>query len=99
MDKPKIGFIGQGFVGKNLADDFAERGYETVRYALEPEYVGNKDRVKEADIVFVAVPTPTRPDGFDFSILRNEIKLVGKGKIVVIKSTIVPGTTEILQAE
>ncbi|MBX4199221.1 hypothetical protein KW800_03060 [Candidatus Parcubacteria bacterium] len=99
MSKLTIGFIGQGFVGKNLADDFTERGYDTIRYALEPEYVGNKDRVKEADIVFVAVPTPTRPEGFDFSILRNEIKLVGKDKIVVIKSTILPGTTELLQAE
>ena len=99
MSKPIIGFIGQGFVGKNLADNFAERGYETIRYALEPEYVGNKERIKDADIVFVAVPTPTLPTGFDFSILRKEIKLVGKGKSVVIKSTILPGTTEVLQEE
>lgn len=99
MDKPKIGFIGQGFVGKNMADDFEERGFETIRYSLEPEYVGNKDRVKEADIVFIAVPTPTRPEGFDDSILRGEIKLVGQGKTAVIKSTILPGTTESIQAE
>lgn len=99
MDKPKIGFIGQGFVGKNMANDFEERGFETIRYSLEPEYVGNKERVKEADIVFIAVPTPTRPEGFDDSILRNEIKLVGKGNIAVIKSTIIPGTTESLQKQ
>ena len=99
MAKPKIGFIGQGFVGKNLADDFAERGYETIRYSLEPEYVGNKESVKEADIVFIAVPTPTKPEGFDFSILRSQIKLVGAGKTAVIKSTILPGTTEMLQKE
>lgn len=103
MDKPKekikIGFIGQGFVGKNMANEFEERGFTTIRYSLEPEYIGNKDRIKEADIVFVAVPTPTRPEGFDDSILRDQIKLVGKGKIAVIKSTIIPGTTQSLQKE
>jgi UDPglucose 6-dehydrogenase len=99
MNSLKIGFIGQGFVGKALADNFAERGFETIRYSLESEYVGNKERVKDADVVFIAVPTPTLPEGFDFSILRNEIKLVGGGKIAVIKSTILPGTTELLQKE
>ncbi len=99
MDKPKIGFIGQGFVGKNMANDFEARGYETIRYSLEPEYASNRDRVMEAEIVFIAVPTPTRPEGFDDSILRDQIKLVGKGKIAVIKSTIIPGTTKSLQKE
>jgi nucleotide sugar dehydrogenase len=99
MNKPIIGFIGQGFVGKNLADNFAERGFETIRYALEPEYAGNKDRIQEAHIVFIAVPTPTTPEGFDDSILRKEIQLVGKGKIAVIKSTIIPGATESIQKD
>lgn len=99
MEKPIIGFIGQGFVGKNMANEFEERGYTTIRYSLEPEYIGNKDKVKDASIVFIAVPTPTKPDGFDFSILRDQIKLVGKGKTAVIKSTILPGTTATLQKE
>lgn len=99
MEDPIIGFIGQGFVGRNMADDFENRGFKTIRYSLEPEYIGNKDQVKTADIVFIAVPTPTRPSGFDDSILRKEIKLVGLGKIAVIKSTILPGTTADLQAE
>lgn len=97
MAKPTIGFIGQGFVGKNMADSFEEQGYQTIRYSLEEPHVRNKDRIKEADVVFIAVPTPTRPTGFDFSILQNEIALVGVGKIVVIKSTIVPGTTRKIQ--
>ena len=33
-----IGVIGQGYVGKNYADDLCDRGYEVVRYALEDEY-------------------------------------------------------------
>ena len=33
--RQKIGFIGQGWIGKNYADDFVERGYDVVRYDLE----------------------------------------------------------------
>jgi len=98
MDK-KIGFIGQGWIGKNYADNFEERGFEVVRYALEPPYASNKDKIKECDIVFIAVPTPTTPAGFDDSILRQVIKLVGEGKIAIIKSTMLPGTTESIQKE
>lgn len=95
--KPLIGFIGQGFIGKNYADDFENRGYTVVRYATRPELAGNKSKIKECDIVFVAVPTPSTPTGFDYSIVRKVLQLVGKGKIAVIKSTILPGTTEALQ--
>ena len=52
----KIGFIGQGWVGKHYADDFEARGHDVVRYALEEPYVANKERVAECGIVFVAVP-------------------------------------------
>lgn len=98
MDK-KIGFIGQGWIGKNYADDFEERGYQVVRYAMEEPYIQNKEKISECDIVFIAVPTPTTPSGFDDSVVRSVVKLIGKGKTAVIKSTILPGTTESIQAE
>jgi UDPglucose 6-dehydrogenase len=94
-----IGFIGQGWIGKNYADNFEQRGFNVVRYSLDAEYNGNKEKIKNCDIVFIAVPTPTTPDGFDDIILKQVIKLVGQGKIAVIKSTILPGTTEALQKE
>lgn len=90
----KIGFIGQGFIGKNYADDFEERGYSIVRYSHEEAYISNKDKIKECDIVFIAVPTPTTPKGFDYSIVECVMGLVGEGKIAVIKSTMQPGSTE-----
>lgn len=93
----KIGFIGQGWIGKHYADDFEQRGYDTVRYGLEAPYNQNKDQIRECDVVFVAVPTPTTPKGFDDSIVRNVLGLIGEGKIAVVKSTITPGTTESLQ--
>ena len=95
--KPLIGFVGQGFVGGAYADDFQMRGYDVVRYSLEPKYIHNKDQIAACDIVFVCVPTPTTPQGFDSSIVEAGLKLVGKGKIAVIKSTLLPGTTKKLQ--
>ena len=94
---PRIGFVGQGFVGKNYADDFERRGHTVVRYGLEDAYVKNRDHIKHCDIVFIAVPTPTTPEGFDVSIVEEAIRLVGRGKVAVIKSTVLPGTTERLQ--
>ena len=95
--KSLIGFIGQGYVGKNYADDFEQRGFPTVRYALEEPYRENKEKIAACDIVFIAVPTPTTPEGFDDSIVREAIGLAGAGKIVIVKSTIVPGTTKSFQ--
>ncbi len=97
MKFKKIGFIGQGYVGKNYADDFENRGFEVIRYSLDAEYRDNKDRIKHCDLVFVAVPTPTTPDGSDASIVEGVLSLAGRGASVVIKSTILPKTTEKLQ--
>ena len=96
-NKPLIGFVGQGYVGKNYADDFESRGYKTVRYALEEPYRANKAQIKNCDVVFIAVPTPSTPRGFDSSIVKEALGLVGSGKIAVIKSTILPGMTRQLQ--
>jgi 3-hydroxyisobutyrate dehydrogenase-like beta-hydroxyacid dehydrogenase len=95
----KIGFIGQGFIGKNYADDFEKRGLTVVRYALEEPYKQNKDLIPGCDIVFIAVPTPTTPKGFDDSIVRAAVALVGEGKTAVIKSTVLPGTTASIQQQ
>jgi nucleotide sugar dehydrogenase len=97
--KPKIGVIGQGYVGGNYANDFEGQGFSVVRYALEEPYVKNKDKIAECDIVFIAVPTPTTPQGFDASILKNVIQHVGRGRIAVIKSTVALGTTKEIQNE
>lgn len=97
-DHPTIGFIGQGYIGKNYADDFVRRGYSVVRYALEEPYVHNKEHLASCDVIFIAVPTPTTPDGFDDTILKSVIQLAPKGAIVVIKSTVLPGSTEKYQS-
>ncbi len=94
---PLIGFVGQGYVGGSYANNFESRGLPIIRYSLEEQYIGNKDKIKECDIVFVCVPTPTTPKGFDARIVEAGLSLVGKGKIAVVKSTLLPGTTRSLQ--
>lgn len=95
--KPRIGYVGQGFIGKNYADEFESRGYDVVRYALEEPYRANKDAIRDCDIVFIAVPTPTTPGGFSDAIVRDAVSLVGDGKIAIIKSTMLPGMTKAIQ--
>jgi len=93
----QIGFIGQGWIGRHYADDFENRGYDVVRYALEEPYNQNKEKIAACDIVFVAVPTPTTPEGFDDSCVREVLSCVAPGATAVVKSTLLPGTTEKLQ--
>lgn len=97
IQKPLIGFIGQGWIGKHYADDFERRKFSVIRYGLEQLHNGNKEKIKECDIVFIAIPTPTTPKGFDCTTLQKVIQLVGKKKIAVIKSTILPGITKSIQ--
>lgn len=96
---PKIGFIGQGWIGRHYADDFEARGFETVRYALEQPYRKNQQALTSCGIVFVAVPTPSTPQGFSYEPVREVLGLVSPGATVVVKSTLLPGTTQTLQAE
>lgn len=92
-----IGQIGMGWIGQAYNKVFKKMGYKVLSYSLEEPWVKNKDKIKECDVVFIAVWTPTTPKGFDSSVLESVLPLVGKGKIAVIKSTMVPGTTKRLQ--
>ncbi|MCX6715946.1 MAG: hypothetical protein NT077_02935 [Candidatus Taylorbacteria bacterium] len=94
-----VGFIGQGYVGKAYADNFEDRGFDVVRYSLESEYYGNKEALKKCGLVFIAVPTPTTAIKSDWSIVKNSLGLLSPNTIVVIKSTILPGTTQSLQSK
>jgi nucleotide sugar dehydrogenase len=98
-EQVRIGFIGQGWIGKHYADEFEERLYSVVRYALEEPYVQNKVQIKDCQVVFIAVPTPTTPEGFQIGAVESALRLLTDGSTAVIKSTMVPGTTAKLQAQ
>jgi UDPglucose 6-dehydrogenase len=98
----KIGIIGLGMVGEPIRRWFEEvlgykRGKDLFCYDTDPKK-GYFDDVNKADIIFIAVPTPSNPDGScNISIVESTLSSVPDGKIVIIKSTVAPGTVERLQ--
>lgn len=98
----KIGIIGLGMVGEPVRRWFEEkrglrRGVDLFCYDIDPKK-GYYDDYNSADIIFIAVPTPQNPDGScNTSIIENVSALIKGEKIIVIKSTVLPGTTEDLQ--
>lgn len=66
------------------------------RYYATTDY----SAIAESDIVFMCVGTPSTVDGFiDLSFVKDASKRIGENlgdryKVVVVKSTVIPGTTE-----
>ena len=98
--KPKIAVMGVGWVGGALARYFDDAGFEPLLYD-PPKGMGTKEELADADVIFVCLPTPydERAGGFDLSYVREGVATVPGDKTIVIKSTVLPGTTEALQAE
>lgn len=100
--KLKIGIVGLGMVGEPIRKWFEElngykRGRDLFCYDVDPKK-GYTDDVNKADIIFVSVPTPSNPDGScNTSIVESAVSSLKDGKIVVVKSTVTPGTVESLQ--
>lgn len=98
--RPKIGIVGYGFVGQAVAYGFSNAElhiYDKFKEGFEtPEEV-----VNNAEFIFICLPTPIKSDesGIDLKIVEDSIKLITKftdntDKIIVIKSTVIPGTTK-----
>jgi UDPglucose 6-dehydrogenase len=92
-----IGIMGLGVVGDAVQQYFERQG-RNIRVYDPNRGLGTPASINEADIVFICVPTPFMPEkGFDDSALENAVSLLSGSKIVVIKSTVLPGTTEAYQ--
>jgi len=97
-----IGIIGVGMVGEPIRWWFEEkrglrRKHELFYYDTDPAK-GYFDDYNKADVIFISVPTPPNPDGScNISIVESAVGSVKGEKIIVIKSTVPPGTTEDLQ--
>lgn len=93
LESRRIGIAGLGMVGGALAKIFDN----PILYD-PPKGIGSKEELNEADIVFVCVPTPfVEGKGFDVSAVEDVVRELTGSKIVVIKSTVIPGTTDALQ--
>jgi len=102
MNLDNIGIIGQGFVGtatrEGLKEHFEVYTYD--KYCAEKSTCPDmKEVCAVSKIVFVCLPTPMKKNGScDLSILENVVYQIDRynlDNIVVIKSTIPPGTTAI----
>lgn len=102
-EKIEIGVAGVGWVGSVVKRWFLKHGWERGRdlfcYDSDPAKTGDKDDLSRAKIIFVCVPTPNYGHGScDTTIVESVVaQFAGSDKLVVIKSTVEPGTTERLE--
>ncbi|HKC05064.1 MAG TPA: hypothetical protein VKC54_04320 [Patescibacteria group bacterium] len=99
----KIGVIGYGYVGKATGEGFATNSENQIfwfdKFKESPDTL--VEVIDKSDFIFIAVPTPIFQDysGMDMSIVEEVVDQVapvisGSDKIVIIKSTSLPGTTK-----
>ena len=106
----KVGIIGQGFVGTAVKEGL-KQFYQIDTFDLDEskrdvDYI--EDIIDRNNIIFVCLPTPMKKDGScDTSIVEGVVSELDNlaltrqcsDRVVVIKSTIPPGTTERLNKE
>ena len=76
-------------------DSLISEGVVTGRLSF---HASNREAVRGADVVFVALPTPSAPDGsVDTTIIHDALEglagVLERGAVVAIKSTVPVGTT------
>lgn len=104
-----IGIIGQGFVG-NAVRMGMQHVYDVLTYDKSPDKYSNvngiDELIKQNEVVFLCVPTPMKRSGeCDLTIIKDALQEINhccissnKQIIIVIKSTIPPGTTDYLDS-
>jgi UDPglucose 6-dehydrogenase len=95
----KAGIVGTGMVGGAMQRYLEKKeGVELFLYD-KGKNQGSKEDINKAEIVFICVPTPYLKDGkgFDLSYVEETMDWLDGEKVVVIKSTVMPGTTDMLQ--
>ena len=107
--KQKIGIVGNGFVGSAVQYGFSPNvgvDAEVRVYDVNPNKSTHtlEETVNESDFIFLSVPTPSNKNGsINIDILDNALNDINevseRDNIVLIRSTIVPGTTRELQSK
>ena len=97
-----IGVIGYGYVGRATGEGFATNSDNKIFWFdkfKESPYTLD-EVIEKSEFIFIAVPTPIFEDysGMDISIVTGVVdevapKIAGTDKILIIKSTSLPGTT------
>tara|TARA_B100001094_G_scaffold1433_1_gene1267 strand:+ start:201 stop:1082 length:882 start_codon:yes stop_codon:yes gene_type:complete len=108
--KQKIGVVGNGFVGGAVKFGFSPQvgcDAEVRVYDKNPNKSTHtlEETVNKSDFIFLSVPTPANEDGsINLDILEgalNDISKVHEGRenAILIRSTVIPGTTWSLQTK
>ncbi len=89
----KIGVMGMGVVGGTLYDALRERTKHDVR-GYDPYKTGFSDltALEGCDVVFVCVWTPNDGDKLDETAVWDAVAEAGDDPIIVVRSTVMPGT-------
>lgn len=91
----KTAIIGYGFVGRAMKRLFPEA---VVYDSYQREFAVNKEEVNRCDTAFLCVPTPMSADGScDTSAVEESVAWLNV-PLLIIRSTIPPGTTDRLQS-
>ena len=100
MSKITVGVIGNGFVGEAISFAFSPIA-DLYVYDTDPLISLNDiESVHKCDFVFVCVPTPMYEDGSqDLSYVESVFEKATEVPIYILKSTVLPGTTEILSKQ
>lgn len=98
MSSLTIGIIGVGFVGDALLTSFEGKGIKVFPYD-KFKGIGNFESTLRSHIIFLALPTLYKEEmnGYDKTALHEISGMLADAKyegLVVIKSTVEPGTTE-----
>lgn len=102
MAKHKVGVIGVGFVGQAVVTGFETvlgDKVEVLEYDKYKDTESLQRVVDESDILFICLPTPMNEDGSCNTSIIEEVvqeiyEIADEKKLLVIKSTVPPGTTE-----
>jgi len=93
----KIGIFGVGMVGGALKRYF-EKQEEFQLFLYDKKGLGSLDEINQANFIYICLPTPYIPGkGCDTSLVESGISQLTGEKVVIVKSTVIPGTTEALQ--
>ena len=97
MNNCSIGIIGHGYVGESQSFAFSPSFNVKVFDKDSSKSTHSLKEVLESDIIFVCLPTPMKKDGSqDLSFISDFFNDTKKGPIYIIKSTVIPGTTNML---
>jgi UDPglucose 6-dehydrogenase len=94
-----IGIVGHGFVGKAVEFGFGNTYDILINDKFKPELSSLKEVLENCKVTYFCLPTPFDDESMhiDLAIYDEVIKEASElvsGKIFVIKSTVVPGTTQ-----